>query len=340
VSARALALCLPALAVIAIASPARADKQRALQYYGDGKAKYQSGDYKAAIALFEKAYTEHPSPAYLFNIAQAHRQLGDCPNALRHYRRFVAERPDARDAAEPHIQALAAECEVARDRPLGDTDSAAGGAGPGNDTIDPDTDRPTRAGRTGSSSAGGDIERGVETGRAPERGPIVSLVAEAGAALFDVGDVVTPVAAAVRVGAAYPLRVGPVHVEPGVTARIAPMAYRDATGESTAMWTTLLANVAASLPVGRLRVGGELGVGALVLSGLTAGNPFADEMEPTERSTSVAVRVGAAAECALAQGLAVSASPAFGYAAAPSELRDEISAVMTVELLGGLRYRW
>jgi tetratricopeptide (TPR) repeat protein len=68
---------------------------------------YDAGRYREAIELYVRVYRDTHVPALLFNIAQAARQLGDCPRALAHYRRFVADAPASPD--RPRAEAWIAE---------------------------------------------------------------------------------------------------------------------------------------------------------------------------------------------------------------------------------------
>src|SRR5215470_15454178 len=102
------------LAALALAAPAevRADnawsgavpaKARALAERG--RAYHDAGDYAAAITAFTQAYVMAPSPALLFNLAQAYRLQGDCDDAALMYRRYLATGPslDERALAESHL---------------------------------------------------------------------------------------------------------------------------------------------------------------------------------------------------------------------------------------------
>ncbi len=80
-------------------APVHADKETSVQLYKAGKRKYELGEFDRAIGLFQQAYDEHPAPAYLYNIAQAYLKLENCPEALKHFKRFVAEKPDAPNRA-------------------------------------------------------------------------------------------------------------------------------------------------------------------------------------------------------------------------------------------------
>lgn len=70
-----------------------------------GRAFHDAGDYPHAIAAFTQAYVIAPSPALLFNLAQAYRLQGNCDDAALMYRRYLATNPDPeqRALAELHL---------------------------------------------------------------------------------------------------------------------------------------------------------------------------------------------------------------------------------------------
>jgi tetratricopeptide (TPR) repeat protein len=73
-----------------------------------GRAFHDAGDYPHAIAAFTQAYVIAPSPALLFNLAQAYRLQGNCDDAALMYRRYLATNPDAeqRALAELHLASV------------------------------------------------------------------------------------------------------------------------------------------------------------------------------------------------------------------------------------------
>jgi hypothetical protein len=73
-----------------------------------GRASHDSGDYPAAITAFTQAYVMAPSPALLFNLAQAYRLQGDCDDAALMYRRYLATNPspEGRVLAEMHLASV------------------------------------------------------------------------------------------------------------------------------------------------------------------------------------------------------------------------------------------
>ena len=71
---------------------------------GDAKAHFHKGAdlykqarYQDAITEFEAAYRARPSGVLRFNVAQCYEKLGDIPNAIRGYRDYVREVPQADD---------------------------------------------------------------------------------------------------------------------------------------------------------------------------------------------------------------------------------------------------
>ena len=96
-----------------------------------------------AIKEWEEGWILSRRPAFLLNIAQAYRELGEARTALRYYRLYVEKAPEARDAAEVNdiIRELELELgEEPRGRDDDDDDRP-----PRRDDDDDDDRRPTRA---------------------------------------------------------------------------------------------------------------------------------------------------------------------------------------------------
>jgi len=90
-------LCL----VLVASSVALADsKGRAKERYQQAIKHYNLTEYKEALDGFKDAYREVSEPSLLFNIAQCYRQLDDKAQALRFYRNFLREIPDAPNRLE------------------------------------------------------------------------------------------------------------------------------------------------------------------------------------------------------------------------------------------------
>ena len=80
---------------------ARAHAERAIRLY-------QVGAYREALDEYRAAHLAKPDPAFLFNVAQCLRQLGDTAEALKVYRRFLVLAPNspARPQVEKHIREI------------------------------------------------------------------------------------------------------------------------------------------------------------------------------------------------------------------------------------------
>jgi tetratricopeptide (TPR) repeat protein len=72
----------------------RKKRARAEKLYEEAVRHYNVGDYDLAIVRFKESYVLFPAPLLLFNVAQAYRLKGDCPQALRSYRAYLREEPD------------------------------------------------------------------------------------------------------------------------------------------------------------------------------------------------------------------------------------------------------
>ena len=89
------------LAAIGGAAPARAGcapdatKVRAQETAAAAKAHFDHGEYAAAAADYREAYRLWPSPALLYNLAQAYRLAGDCAHASQAYREYLHLQPDS-----------------------------------------------------------------------------------------------------------------------------------------------------------------------------------------------------------------------------------------------------
>lgn len=128
---RILVLVCGSLLVSAIAS---ADPKSADDWFKQGENEYNLGNFDKAAEDFKQAFSaetdEAKRPAYLYNVAQAYREGGNCREAAFFYKRFLALRE--RDTAKPlkaktkaEVEKLAAEMdECAKTQPAGATTSS------------------------------------------------------------------------------------------------------------------------------------------------------------------------------------------------------------------------
>src|SRR5438874_8472537 len=85
-------LCIePALAV---------DKSKARDLYRRGTQHYNLAEYDKALDAFKEAYRNFEDPIFLFNIGQCERQLGHKEEAVRLYRSYLRNAPEAPNKTE------------------------------------------------------------------------------------------------------------------------------------------------------------------------------------------------------------------------------------------------
>lgn len=84
-------------------SPEQDRQREGLTEADEGRRLYQEGlrafalrDYDRAIEQLKVSYARTPAPALLYNLGQALRLKGDCPQALSFYRQFLATNPVGR----------------------------------------------------------------------------------------------------------------------------------------------------------------------------------------------------------------------------------------------------
>src|SRR5262245_32028416 len=90
-------------------TPALAQVAQSRSHYEKGRSYFQVGEYRKALEEFKAAHVEKNDPAYIYNIAECHRQLGEPKDAVVFYRRFIRLAPPnqpARPDAERHIAEL------------------------------------------------------------------------------------------------------------------------------------------------------------------------------------------------------------------------------------------
>jgi len=88
-----VAMALPGVAVAG-------DKARARELYNEGTRLYDVGEFRQALDSFKKGYLTYEEPAFLFNMAQCYRQLGEKAEAIRTYRSYLRRMTDAPNRAE------------------------------------------------------------------------------------------------------------------------------------------------------------------------------------------------------------------------------------------------
>jgi tetratricopeptide (TPR) repeat protein len=75
------------------AAPTRNEKE-ARAHFQRAEKSFSVGRFREALASYEAAYKALPLPAFVFNIAQCHRNLGQPERAVFFYRRYLAVDPN------------------------------------------------------------------------------------------------------------------------------------------------------------------------------------------------------------------------------------------------------
>jgi hypothetical protein len=332
-----------ACASLCLSARAEADcdgqqKATAKALYDKGNVHYNLGRWKEAIDQFTQAYEACDTPDLLFNIAQAYRQDGNCSRAIFFYKRYLALKPKAANRAEVEgfIGKLQPGC-VEQPEPKEQPKEQ-----PKETTATPPTTPVTEVKNNPEETVEEDVETEEEVTTQPH---IVSLRAAAGPSYLSAGvSELDKMRFGISAGAAYPLHVNQIGIEPGALISYTPVSWdNDEMGASgTVGLIGILANAGATFPLGGgFGLRGDLGVGVLVLSGVSKrGNPFLETGDVADGALSRAhLRLAAGVEWAVAPAFILSAQPVISYSPKGTDLNPEISSITRFELLVGAGYR-
>jgi tetratricopeptide (TPR) repeat protein len=101
---------------VMVPATASADKEQAKAHYERGKRLYNLSRFEDAVKEYEAAYLEMEDPAFLFNIAQCYRQIGNNDLALRSYRNYLRSAPEAANRKDVENRIKEIEDIVAKDK--------------------------------------------------------------------------------------------------------------------------------------------------------------------------------------------------------------------------------
>jgi hypothetical protein len=88
-----------ALLLMGVSPAARADARtdgQARSEFQKAQKAYDLGRFSDALEGYSEAYRLDPRPAFLFNIAQCHRQLGDYEKSAFFFKRYLSYFPDSK----------------------------------------------------------------------------------------------------------------------------------------------------------------------------------------------------------------------------------------------------
>jgi outer membrane protein OmpA-like peptidoglycan-associated protein len=101
---RRVELVLVTAAAAAQPAPPAQPQAAAQDLFAKGEQAYQAGDFDLAVQYFLGAYAHMPSPALLYNVAQAYRMKGDRKQAIYYYEQYLTDAPKGPVAAQVRRQ--------------------------------------------------------------------------------------------------------------------------------------------------------------------------------------------------------------------------------------------
>ena len=93
---------------LVVAQDGDLDTDAARALFKRGTVQYDAGDYRSALGMFEQAKAIKPLPAFDYNIARCHEQLGELDAAVAAYDRYLATQPPDAADVRAHVTELRA----------------------------------------------------------------------------------------------------------------------------------------------------------------------------------------------------------------------------------------
>ncbi|MCU1280040.1 MAG: hypothetical protein JWM53_3586 [bacterium] len=109
-------IVIAALLVAVTATATADDRDKARAAFRRGNQHYTLGEYKDALGEFKEAYRKFEDPSFLFNIGQCERQLDLRADAIRAYRMYLVNAPNATNREEVRQLIARLERELAEER--------------------------------------------------------------------------------------------------------------------------------------------------------------------------------------------------------------------------------
>jgi hypothetical protein len=322
----------------------------AQQHFDRGAKLYNLGHFQESIPEFEKAYELDPSPIFLFNIAQSHRQLGNKERALFFYRRYLEQAPNAanRDDVQKRMKDLEAslqqEAELKQRPPPGVTDHVSTGNGVTDNP--PPQPAPVQPETPNVPPPGGAEPGGTTPPAAGERRRPWAFDVEAGPAFLSMAGnnmVGLPAIFSARLEAGYGVQFPMGEVRLGVDLGYAqlPFTRTDHTSGSSTFWTVLAAVRLLFNVTPILKVGAGVQGGAIWWAGLDKGNPFTVSGVSASGGAIPLPTIGGGlrGEVTVVDGLFLVVTPEVLWSKTTSDgLTGSISSVTRFQILLGVGY--
>jgi hypothetical protein len=358
------------LLLLSSAAPAWAAPRTADEWYDEGANQYTLGNFEKAIDAFKQGFSLEPDESkkanYLYNIAQAYRQVNDCKNALFFYKRFLALKANdtakplpakTRKAVEDFIidaeNCVKQQTQLSQKPPVTNVPPD----GEGNDKH-PSPDKGRAPGETARQDPPRKDVASAQKQPEPDTDPedtgvtrpvtggqprMISARLIGGGSKASVGSLSVPVEPAFGVVAGYPIPVNPkLTLEVGAAFTFAPTPWTDtsmgmdkAVDKTATLWG-LMANGGATYEVApKVGIRGDLGLGALFYGGLDK-SPFTGGNPTTGALTMFHVRAAVSADWAVTPNIVLTAMPgAFTFSPAAQGLAG---AIWSYDFMLGVGY--
>jgi len=98
------------LGVPAVGQKADPELTHARELFKQAEVHFSLGEFARALKLYKEAYRIRQLPEFLFNIGQCQRHLGNCKDAVFHFRQFLLHQPSAPERKQ--VNELILECEA------------------------------------------------------------------------------------------------------------------------------------------------------------------------------------------------------------------------------------
>jgi hypothetical protein len=339
-------------------------KENAVIWWRQATKLYEQKRYQQSIQLYHHAHdcavmlppsdkATKTTANFLFNIAQAHRQLGECGPAIQLYNRYLSmTRKLTGDEQVRDVQAAVTVTldELKKSCPEQDDENPAVGTSPpeqieGRDASTSQAAKENRSAGSGHSDGVDDGSEDANLGNGAASGPdSLSSSIGVGPAFVRLNalDVPTQISFALRAG--HPMQFGMLDVEAGAAVTYTPVPWNNRmanTSGTAALWGILL-NAGISYPLmDRLLARTDFGLGVLNFSGLGNSNPFTlGGAVPSRPLTMFNVRVELGVAYNITPNLVVSVSPfVFAYSPADESLNALVGSLIRYDLLIGAGYR-
>jgi len=334
-------------------------KKKARTLYEQAEKAYNLGKFDDAVDGYTKAYEAWPRPLFLFNIAQAYRQAGNCKSAVFFYKRFLAVsdndaknplQPSVRDEVQGRISELE-ECvkrEIANKPPDQQMRPDPDGNPSPNNTTPSTTPPDKRVATTDPNEPTEEPEEpGIEKPLPFGQPTTLALRFGIGPSNFFFGSSVPPpLQASFAVTGGYPIPIDPqLTVEVGGQGGLVTLKDSQA---GVAYLVSALVNAGATYAINeQIDIHADLGIGAAWMVGLNPNNLFIES--PTMGRPDLDVpdgpfalfdlRVAVAGEYAITPNLVASVMPAFSYTPRRDDMEKDITAMSRVDILVGIGLR-